>query len=158
MKILVVSDTHGNTDHFIDYIGDCKFDMLFYLGDYVKDGIKISDKLGIKSKIVRGNGDRKEKDFNDDEIFHLMDKKIFLTHGHRYNVNFGIENLYYRAREIETDYVFFGHTHIPVLEEIEGIIMMNPGSPILPRTSDGLGSFGVIELGENKNEKIIKIK
>lgn len=158
MKILVVSDTHGNIDDLIHNTQSEKFDMLFYLGDYIEDGIEISKRLNIDYKMVRGNGDRKNQNFNDDEIFDIEGKKIFLTHGHKYNVNFGIQNLFYKGKEIEADYIFFGHTHIPILEKIEDIIIMNPGSPTLPRTSDRQRTFGIIEIGKNENEKIIKIK
>lgn len=158
MKILVVSDTHGNIDELMYNTQSEEFDMLFYLGDYIEDGIEISKRLNIDYKMVRGNGDRKNKNFNDDEIFDIEGKKIFLTHGHKYNVNFGIQNLFYKGKEIEADYIFFGHTHIPILEKIDDIIIMNPGSPTLPRTSDRQRTFGIIEIGKNKNEKIIKIK
>lgn len=158
MKILVVSDTHGNIDNLINFLGEEKFNMLFYLGDYVKDGIKISDILNIPYKIVRGNGDQHVQDFHDDEIFQLKSKKIFLTHGHKYNVNFGIERIYYKAKEIGADYTFFGHTHIPIIEKFDDITIINPGSPTLPRTSNRQRTFGVIEIGKVVNEKIIKIK
>lgn len=157
MKILVASDAHGNIDGLINSLGDEKFDMLFYLGDYVKDGLRISDILNIPYKIVRGNGDYNVKNFSDDEVFELNGKKIFLTHGHKYNVSFGLENIYYKAKELKVDYVLFGHTHVPIIEKINDIIIMNPGSPTLPRTSDRQRTFGIIELGKNKDEKIIKI-
>lgn len=158
MKILISSDTHGNIKGLMNFLDKEKFDMLFYLGDYVRDGIEIGNSLNIPYRIVRGNGDRDVRGFNDDEIFYLKDKKIFLTHGHKYNVSLGLDNLYYKSKEIGADYTFFGHTHIPIIEKIDHIILMNPGSPTLPRTSDLQRTFGIIEIGENKSEKIIKIK
>lgn len=158
MRILVASDTHGDTGDLIDFLGEEKFDMLFFLGDYVRDGIEIAETLNIPKKIVRGNGDRHVKGFLDEEIFELKDKKIFLTHGHQYNVSFGIEKLYYRAKEIGADYILFGHTHVPIIEKYEDVIIINPGSASRPRTADRLKSFAIIELGKASNEKIIKIK
>lgn len=158
MKILVASDTHGNIDDLINFLGEEKFDILFFLGDYVRDGIEIAKILNIPRKIVRGNGDRNVKGFTNDEIFELRDKKIFLTHGHEYGVSFGLEEIYYRAKEIGADYVFFGHSHVPIIEKIEDMIIMNPGSASRPRTRDRLKSFGIVELGKESNEKIIKIK
>ncbi len=158
MKILVASDAHGHTADLIKFIGKEKFDMLFYLGDYVSDGKEISNILNIPYKIVRGNGDQSICGFSDDEVFRLEDKTIFLTHGHKYNVNFELERIYYKAKEIEADYIFFGHTHVPIIEKIDHIIIVNPGSVFLPRTADRQGSFGIVEIGKNKSEKIIKIK
>lgn len=158
MKILVVSDSHGNINGLMGSLGKEEFDMLFYLGDYVKDGIRISEILNIPYKIVRGNGDWNVTGFSDDEVFYLDGKKIFLTHGHNYNVSRGIDKIYYKAKEIGADYAFFGHTHVPLIENVDDIIIMNPGSPTLPRTGYSKKSFGVVEIGENKSEKIIKIK
>lgn len=157
MKIIVASDSHGDIHSLIDYLGDEKFDMLFYLGDYVKDGLEIADILNIPYKIVRGNGDYGVRNFYDDELFELKDKKIFLTHGHKYNVSLGLEGIYYKAKELKADYALFGHTHIPIIEKLGDIIIMNPGSTTSPRTSDRQRTFGIIELGKNMNEKIIKI-
>ncbi len=158
MRILLASDTHGNISDLVDFLGDEEFDLLFFLGDYVRDGIEIAKRLDIPGKIVRGNGDRNVRGFSNDEIFELKGKKMFLTHGHEYGVSFGLDNIYYRAKEIGADYVFFGHTHVPIIERIDQMTIMNPGSASRPRTSDRLKSFGIIELGKELNEEIIKIK
>jgi len=158
MKILIVSDTHGNINDVINKIKTMdKPDMLFHLGDYVEDGIKLKERLNIPTIIVRGNGDQNSTDFNDDEIIELEGKKIFLTHGHKYRVRFGIKKLYNKAKEIGADYMLFGHTHIPIIERIDDIIIMNPGSPTLPRGYNKMGTFGMIEIGNSVEEKIIKI-
>lgn len=158
MKILLASDTHGNISDLVDYLGEEKFDLLFFLGDYVRDGIEIAKRLDIPGKIVRGNGDWNVRGFSNDEIFELKGKKMFLTHGHEYGVSFGLDKLYYRAKEVGADYVFFGHTHVPIIEKIDQMTIMNPGSASRPRTSDRLKSFGIVELGKEENEEIIKIK
>lgn len=159
MNILIISDTHGNLNNVIRNIQAIeKPDMLFHLGDYVEDGIKIGEELNIPTTIVRGNGDSNRTDFNDDEIVEIKGKKIFLTHGHKYNVRFDISNLYYKAQEIGADYVLFGHTHIPIIERIENIVIMNPGSPYLPRGYNKEKTFGMITIGNFIEEKIIKIK
>lgn len=158
MKILIVSDTHGYIDNIIDMVKrEEKPDMIFHLGDYVKDGIKIGKELKIPTKIVRGNGDYSEDYFNYEEIVEVKGKKIFLTHGHKYNVNFSIDRLYYRGKELNADYILFGHTHVPIISTLDNMIIMNPGSSHLPRTRDKEKTFGIINIGKNKEEKIIKI-
>ena len=42
--------------------------------------------------------------------------------------------------------VVFGHTHIPVMEEHQGILLVNPGSPVLPRQRRELGQVGILEV------------
>lgn len=158
MKILVISDTHDNIDGIIQSIKNMeKADMLLHLGDYVEDGIKIGIKLNIPTIIVRGNGDYNRLDFNDDEVIEIKGKKIFLTHGHKYNVRQGIMNLYYKALELDTDIVLFGHTHVPVVETINGITIMNPGSPTYPRGLNKKNTFGMLILDDIVEGKIIEI-
>ena len=157
MKILVASDSHGNIENLMENLDGRRFDLLFYLGDYVRDGIEISRILKIPHKIVRGNGDWNIKGFADEEVFKLGGKKIFLTHGHKYSVSYSIDNIYYRAKELGADYVFFGHTHVPIIKEIDNIVFINPGSTRLPRTRDRQASFAIVEIGEKEKQEIIKI-
>ena len=52
------------------------------------------------------------------------------------------------------DIVIFGHTHYPVVEEFQGVLMVNPGSPSLPKQLRRLGQVAVLELelGHKKAE------
>ncbi len=158
MRILIVSDTHGYTENIITYIeNNKKPDMIFHLGDYVSDGIEIGKRFNIPTKIVKGNGDYMEEDYNFDELVKIKGKKMLLTHGHKYNINFSIDRLFYRGRELGVDYIFFGHTHIPYIDKIKDIIIMNPGSPSRPRSRDGRKTFAIIDIGKTTNEKLIEI-
>lgn len=158
MKIIVVSDSHGNNKYVLEKLLEMeKPDMLFYLGDYVDDGEIISKALGIESIIVKGNGDYFNRKYKEDELVEIKNKKIFLTHGHKYNVESGLTNLYYKGLELGADIVLFGHTHIPIIEIKEDIIIMNPGSAFIPRTPDGIKTFGLLDIEEKINPKIIKI-
>lgn len=159
MRILIISDTHGYTDDVISYIeSNEKPDMIFHLGDYVRDGIKIGKKFNIPIKIVRGNGDYIEEDFNYEEIVQVKGIKMLLTHGHKYNINFSIDRLFYRGIELGVDYILFGHTHIPIIDRLKDIVLMNPGSPSRPRAIDKRKTLGIIDIGDNIEEKIIEIK
>ncbi|MBU5256137.1 metallophosphoesterase [Tissierella praeacuta] len=158
MKIAVVSDTHGNNKDIIEKLSEIeKPDILFHLGDYVNDGVKISKALGIKTIIVRGNGDYLHTEYNEDEIIEFKGKKFFLTHGHKYNVQNGITSLYYKGLELGANVVLFGHTHIPIVEKLENMIIMNPGSPSLPRNAVKIKTFGIINIGNSIDTKIIQI-
>jgi len=159
MKILVVSDTHGNVNLVLQNIVNMeKSDMLFHLGDYVDDAEKISKLFGIPTITVRGNGDMQRKDYKYEELVEIQGKKIFLTHGHKYNVKQGLNNLYYRALELNADIVLFGHTHVPMVEEIDGLIIMNPGSPTYPRGIIRKNTIGVLTIDQIVEGKIIEIK
>lgn len=159
MRIAVVSDTHGNNKDIIEKLSEIKKpDMLLHLGDYVADGVIISKALGLESIIVRGNGDYLYTQYDEDKLIELKGKKLFLTHGHKYNLQSGITNLYYRGLELGADIVLFGHIHVPIIEKIENMIIMNPGSPSLPRSASRIKTFGLIEIGDTIEAKIDEIK
>ncbi len=41
------------------------------------------------------------------------------------------------ARRYKVDIFIFGHTHLPLLERVENTILLNPGSPSLPKGESG---------------------
>lgn len=54
--------------------------------------------------------------------------KILLTHGDLYGVKSSCFRLLMRAKELECKVVIFGHTHQTFIEEIDGVLMINPGT------------------------------
>lgn len=44
------------------------------------------------------------------------------------------------------DIVVFGHTHRSLVEEHQGVLFVNPGSPTLPNQLRRLGTVGILEL------------
>ncbi|MBU5436415.1 metallophosphoesterase [Tissierella sp. MSJ-40] len=159
MKIIVVSDTHGYVKEFLEKVEEIGIpDMIFHLGDYADDGIKISKELGVEVLIVKGNGDYNVSKFNEDELVEIEGKKFFLTHGHRYNVRYNISSLYYKGKEVGADVVLFGHTHIPIVEKEDDITIINPGSPSMPRGFNRKKTFGLLNIGDTVDVKIIEIK
>lgn len=158
MKIIVISDTHSRNKEILDYILNMETpDMIFHLGDYAEDGELLSQNLGVPSVIVRGNGDYQTK-YLEDELVEVKGKKIFLTHGHNYNVRFTLDNLIYKGRELGADIVLFGHTHIPVNIQEDNVFIMNPGSPSFPRGVSGKKTFGLISISDTIKMEIIEIK
>ena len=56
------------------------------------------------------------------------------------------------------DIVVFGHTHYAIVEEYQGILMVNPGSPSLPKQLWRLGQVAIIELGPgHKSAEILEL-
>ena len=50
------------------------------------------------------------------------------------------------ARSRNCDGVMFGHTHKPVLEVVDGILAINPGSLSYPRQDGKQASYLIIEM------------
>lgn len=157
MRILVISDTHGMNDEIIDAVlEDEEFDLLIHLGDYVEDGETISEILGLPKAIVAGNGDF-NSGYPEDRLLQVKDIKIFLTHGHKYNIGKNIDNIYYRALELEADIALFGHSHKSINIKEDKMIIMNPGSTSLPRSQHMIRTYGIIEIGEKIKTEIIEM-
>lgn len=134
MLIAVVSDTH----RMIKYINSAKelikeADILVHLGDNIEDVELLEE--GFKGEVyaVAGNCDYSKK-YPKEAIIEVNGRKVFFTHGDLYGVKSSINNIYYRGRELEVDIVLFGHTHQQIIEEENGIILMNPGSISLPKS------------------------
>ncbi|MGI6151877.1 MAG: metallophosphoesterase family protein, partial [Christensenellales bacterium] len=87
---------------------------------------------GIPTCAVRGNNDF-GSDAPDEATLSLGGVQIYCTHGHKFGVSFSLNRLYYRAREKDAAIALFGHTHRPLLDNIGGLILLNPGSVAYPR-------------------------
>lgn len=155
MKILVVADTHYVTAPIISQLKKEKADMLFFLGDYVKDGEDIKRKLQIPAYIIAGNGDLASF-YKKEELVRVRDKRILLTHGHQYNVKNGLQRLYYHGVENRVDVILYAHTHIPYLNREGQVLIMNLGSPTFPRGGSNIGTYGILNIGAEITAELVK--
>lgn len=151
MKILVLSDTHGETDKAEDVIKSCNdIDLIIHLGDYFRDAEKISSMFPkIPVEYIYGNSDFMIGNVPAEKILEYSGKRILITHGHRYSVKWDYGKLYKKAEELKVDMILFGHTHIADMEEKENFILLNPGSISDPRDDSG-ESYAIIEIDDNK--------
>ncbi|KHD86926.1 metallophosphoesterase [Heyndrickxia ginsengihumi] len=131
MKLLIVSDSHGLTSELLELkerYGK-EVDAMIHCGDSELQ----ADQEEIKDFLtVRGNCDYERK-FPLDIKTEIEGNNIFVTHGHHYNVKMTLMNLSYKAKEVNADFVFFGHSHILGAEMIDNRLFLNPGSLLMPR-------------------------
>ncbi|MGL5244919.1 MAG: metallophosphoesterase [Sarcina sp.] len=151
MLIAIVSDTHNITSvmkKIKKLIANA--DVLIHLGDNIIDLEYLS--VDFKGKVygVRGNCDYENEGVLE-QVIELNEKKIFMTHGDRYRVKFGLSNIFYRGKELGVDIILFGHTHEKFIIKQEGMLMVNPGSASLPK--DDFASIAFL----NINEKDIEV-
>jgi len=140
MIIAVISDTHSNVktaSALLDTIGD--FDLLIHLGDHVNDLIALSSEMSCRTIGISGNEDKGilgDDKFPTEITIPAGDIKIFMTHGHLFDLNpyyqkdewdSRISGLVLRAKETGAKIALFGHTHRPHLEDRDGVLLMNPG-------------------------------
>ena len=145
MKILVVSDTHGRNTNLMEIIKKVSpIDMLIHLGDYCGTAKAIENMAGCPVHMVAGNNDFCS-DYPKEKIVTVGRHRIFMTHGHKYRVAYGIDNLVYKAMENNADIVMFGHTHVPMVRYEDGITIVNPGSATSPREYPYKPSYVIME-------------
>lgn len=134
MHILVMGDTHGKNERMSKEIKALpRIDLILHTGDHFRDGHNIANKMKIQCIAVAGNCDPRNQEVTE-RTLEIEGHRIFLTHGHLYNVKRSINNLYFKAQQSRTDIVIFGHTHVSYLDKAENIWFLNPGSPSLPRS------------------------
>ena len=94
MRILLFSDTHGYNGIMEKAAGANKgIDLVIHLGDYVRDAMKFEETHeNIRHEYVPGNNDW-IKENPPDRVLLLEGKRIFVTHGHHYNVKMTFSRL-----------------------------------------------------------------
>jgi len=136
LEIIIASDNHriikGLTQILAHYPDA---DYFLHCGDANLE----SDHDVMRSFIaVRGNTDYHEG-YADDEFVDLASgERIWITHGHRYSVNFGTDNLVKNTKlgftvTSPVDIILYGHTHKVDVKMQEGMLIINPGSITRPR-------------------------
>lgn len=162
MKILVVSDSHGNTQLLHEIVGRNRTcDLVIHLGDNASDGNEVMrDFPTVAYLAVTGNCDMgfALNNLNSEGSFAAEGHRIFYTHGHKYNVNFGNDVLVYQAKMKNADIALYGHTHVALAEEKGGVLVINPGSISLPRDGS-CGTYCIIEIkGKDVKYKICEVE
>lgn len=158
MKYLIISDIHGSF-HYIQALEKIlaieQPDKIICLGDFYYHGprnplpvnydpLKVSEFFNsIQDKLVaiKGNCDAEVDEmisnftFKTTHTFNITGKKIFCSHGHKYN----IDNL----PKTDFDIMFYGHFHTGLIECKNGKVFANPGSLSLPKNNQ-LNSYIIL--------------
>ena len=146
MRYLIISDTHNSTYYFnkvIDKIG--KIDGLFHLGDLDGHENDIQAMVDCDTYMVGGNNDF-FCELDRQMLVEIGAYRIFMTHGHRYGVNYGYERIIEAGKQLSANVVMFGHTHKPLITQKEGIYLVNPGSISQPRQEGRVPTYIIMEL------------
>lgn len=129
MRILVISDSHGNERNLRRALfRQPSAKLVIHLGDGSDDLDNVSMEFPDRQYIhVRGNNDWSSPLPVEGEIT-VEQVKIFYTHGHKYNVKYGLYDLVGEARRRHAQVALFGHTHVAFTDYDDGLYLMNPGS------------------------------
>lgn len=146
MKILVVSDSHGRhtyLERVIERVG--AIDLFIHLGDLEGGEEHIRKIVPCPVEMVSGNNDYFTS-IEREKVIDIGTYRVFLTHGHRYRVNYEVETVKEAAAQRFADIVMFGHTHIPMIDQSSPIIAINPGSISQPRQEGRIPTFIIMEI------------
>ncbi len=128
MNVAVFSDTHSNTGRMVAELRRRPPDVIIHLGDLERDACVLRREFPeIPVYAVCGNCDYGARE-PEEGVVSLGPVRAFLTHGHRYNVRWGVDSLVYAAQEQECQLALYGHTHIADSQEIGGVKVVNPGT------------------------------
>ena len=152
MKILVFSDSHGNSIQMTKAITEHKddTDYIIHLGDHCTDIRYIQSISGVTPVLaVVGNNDHymAKNEYSEEKIIEIGGIDFYLTHGHKQGVKQGTEVLLALAKNKDCKIALFGHTHIPCCCIKDGIYLLNPGSIGYP-SSKGY-TYGIITIKNN---------
>lgn len=153
MKILVISDTHGNIDRvreLLDVLKGSDVKAILHCGDYISDA-RLIHKFYSEFEMhgVYGNCD---VGFGGEysTVVTFEGVSIYITHGHRYGVKWGeYDELAIDAAAHDAMVAVCGHSHQAYLQQLDDILVMNPGSITLPRDSKW-PSYGILEVKDGK--------
>lgn len=130
MKLLIMSDTHGD-EEIIERVKSYHPDAyrIIHCGD---SELPYSHAAMQDMERVKGNCDY-DQNYLEEILFQVNGERVYVTHGHLYDVKSSPMKLVYRAKELGANIVCFGHSHILGAEYIDGIFFINPGSLKKPR-------------------------
>ncbi len=129
MILLIFSDSHGTTYGLDEAIGKEEVvNGIIFCGDVAADAEYLRRRYpNIPICAVCGNND-----YFCDDPYALMPTydgiKMYITHGHKERVKNSFSTLLLSAKQNECSVCLFGHTHQPLIETMDGITLINPGS------------------------------
>lgn len=131
-------------------------DLILHAGDLTSKEIITKLEKIAPVIAIEGNMDRYSKlNLEKRKIIKEEGIKVGLIHGEVYPRG-DSQQLYYLAKEIQVDVLVSGHSHQPKIEKINDVLLINPGSPTVPRFADA--TVMLLELNNgNIDVKVVKI-
>jgi len=146
MKILVISDSHGNyTSAFRAHHLAGPVDQIIHLGDGADDAGLLAQTLEVPVLRVAGNCDFDTR-LPYELVMEFEGVRLFITHGNREAVKAGLTLLVERGIEAGAGVVLYGHTHRPAVQTEAGLLLVNPG-----QLKEGFpGSYAILTLNQGE--------
>ena len=128
MKLLVLSDSHGNVDNMARAVELTRPRHILHLGDCLRDAQALHERFpDIPMDTVPGNCDWGSFDAPE-RLLEFDGVRVLMMHGHTRNVKSSPLAAQYAAREYGADVLLFGHTHRPLVDYDGTLYTMTPGA------------------------------
>lgn len=128
MRIIILSDTHGNYAQAAKAVTEAgPVDLVIHLGDEYADSILVGQFCQLPVLAVPGNCDPGCSEPRIRTVT-MAGKRIFITHGDSYGVKNGLYHLIKKGLVERADIVLFGHTHHSLVQQMDGMLLVNPGT------------------------------
>jgi len=154
MNILVLSDNHGNRKIIKDILNIEQYDIAIHAGDHMLDDEFMQKHFQY---YVSGNNDYSTT--NLEQIIDINNTKILLAHGHQSKGLFSRKGISQKMADYAKlkgcNIVVHGHSHVPKIENIDGISVFCPGALAYPRTVAGK-TYGIIKIEGTDYNFLIK--
>ncbi len=127
---MVLADTHiprrarGLPEELAPYLREA--DLILHAGDLIQPSVLAELAAYAPVRAVRGNVDPPEVDLPETLEFDFGGVRVAMIHdsGRKEGRRKRLHRRFPDARAI-----VFGHSHIPFLEDEDGLLLLNPGSP-----------------------------
>lgn len=111
-------------------------DLILHAGDLTSTKVideleKIAPTIAIQGNMDRAAGIM----LPNAKVIEAEGLKIGIAHGEVYP-RADTQQLLYLAKQLDVDILVTGHSHQPKIEQIDGVLLLNPGSPVVPRLAD----------------------
>lgn len=172
MKLGVISDTHGDTSGWQAAMAGPVMgaDLIIHAGDLLYHGPRNPMVAGYNPArlaelinhvpapviVARGNCDSEVDQLvleypiqSPYALVFAEGLRIMVNHGTEFGLQDPVPAIAEVAEKYRVHVFISGHTHMPMLERAGGALLMNPGSPSLPKSRSGepQPTVGVIEDG-----------
>ena len=148
MKILVLSDSHGNIENMCRCVDLVRPECVLHLGDHIRDAEVLGARYPhLPLEAVPGNCDWGDP-APAEKLLETGNQRILMMHGHTRRVKSTVMDAVLAAREAGADILLFGHTHRALVDRSGPLWIMNPGAagdPLRP-------SYGVITIENGRTD------
>ncbi|MCL2570624.1 MAG: YfcE family phosphodiesterase [Firmicutes bacterium] len=147
-KIIAFSDIHGNTQNLLKLVPHLETaDVCLFLGDGLATLEVLPNNVNKKTYAVKGNGDVFCKKTPEEMLLEIAGKRIFMAHGHTYNVHVNTDRIQKMAIECKSVICLYGHNHKFEKKVFRGITLICVPPIGTTRTEEG-GSYLEIIIDE----------